>query len=167
MLRAYRKPLVVMTPKSMLRNPMAVSSLEDLADKEFQVVIPEVDEINAKQVERVVFCAGKIYYELLEQRRAMKLNNIAIIRIEQLYPFPNERCAEVLKPYLQAKDIVWCQEEPQNQGAWNTMQPYLNAILAKDQQLRYVGRQASASPAVGYHAVHEQEQKGLVVQALK
>lgn len=166
MVRPYRKPLIVMTPKSLLRNPLAVSSLTDLSEGEFQLVIPEIDAIDAAKVDRVVICSGKVYYELLEHRRANKLNNIAIIRIEQLYPFPAERCRDVLASYRNAKDLIWCQEEPQNQGAWITMQPYLTELLGKGQKLRYAGRKASASPAAGYHSVHEKEQEELVVQAL-
>lgn len=166
MVRPYRKPLIVMTPKSLLRNPLAASKLTDLSEGEFQLVIPEMDDIDAKKVDRVVLCSGKVYYELLEQRRADKLDNVALLRIEQLYPFPAERCRELLAPYSNAKDIIWCQEEPQNQGAWITMQPYLTELLSKGQKLRYAGRKASASPAAGYHSVHEKEQKELVAQAL-
>jgi 2-oxoglutarate dehydrogenase E1 component len=166
MIRPYRKPLIVMTPKSLLRNPLATSSLKDLSEGEFQLVIPEVDKLDAKKVDRVIFCSGKVYYELLEQRRDSKLNNIAIIRIEQLYPFPETNCRKVLETYSSAKEIVWCQEEPQNQGAWSAMQPCLNALLAKGQTLEYAGRASSASPAVGYHSVHEKEQTALVSQAL-
>lgn len=166
MLRPYRKPLIVMTPKNLLRNPLAVSSLEDLSEGEFQVVIPEVDAITAKDVESIIFCSGKVYYELLEARRTQKLNKIALIRIEQLYPFPEVACKDIFKTYSNAKDIVWCQEEPQNQGAWFKIQPDLVPLLGKDQKLRYAGRLAAASPAVGYHAIHEKEQKELIAQAL-
>jgi 2-oxoglutarate dehydrogenase E1 component len=166
MLRTVRKPLIVMSPKSMLRNPAATSSLKDLYEGELQLIIPEVDKMDTKKVDRVVFCSGKVYYDLLEQRREQKLNNIAILRIEQLYPFPDALCKEVLKPYSHVKDIIWCQEEPQNQGAWFMMQSYIAAHLGKGQVLRYAGRPASASPAAGYHAVHEKEQNDLVTQAL-
>lgn len=167
MLRPYRKPLIVMTPKSLLRHPLNTSNLNELADGEFQLVIPEIDKIEAKKVDKVILCAGKVYYALLEQRREDTLNNIAIIRIEQLYPFPKAACQEVLKPYRHVKEIIWCQEEPQNQGAWPTMQMYLADVLGKGQSLHYIGRSASASPAVGYHAVHEKEQKELIAEALK
>lgn len=166
MIRPYRKPLIVMTPKSLLRNPLAVSSLSELSEGEFQLVIPEVDALDIKNVDRLVICTGKVYYELLEQRRANKLNNVAIIRIEQLYPFPEQRCREVLTSYRNVKDVIWCQEEPENQGAWITMQPCLAQVLSKGQKLRYAGRKAAASPAAGYHAIHEREQEELVVQAL-
>jgi len=166
MLHACRKPLIIMSPKSMLRNPMAVSELAELAKGEFQLIIPEIDKIDAKKVDRVVLCSGKVYYNLLEQRREKKLNNIAIIRIEQLYPFAAEQCRKLLATYSHAKEIIWCQEEPQNQGAWPTMQTYLAALLNKGQVLRYAGRPSAASPAAGYHSVHEKEQADLVTQAL-
>ena len=166
MIRPYRKPLIVMTPKSLLRNPLASSSMSELSTGEFQVVLPEIDQINPKEVDRVVLCCGKVYYELLTQRRENKLNNVAIIRLEQLYPFPEEAYQQALEPYRHVKEVIWCQEEPQNQGAWSSMQPYLADLLGKGQKLRYAGRLASASPAVGYHAVHEKEQEELVTQAL-
>lgn len=167
MKRPYRKPLIVMSPKSMLRNPLATSDIKELAEGEFQLIIPEVDKLDAKKVDRIVFCGGKVYYELLEKRRVSKLNNIAIIRVEQLYPFPEKACRQIFATYPNAKEVVWCQEEPQNMGAWITMQPALLGLLAKGQSLRYAGRPSSASPAVGYHSVHEQEQEKLVSEALK
>ncbi len=125
MVRPYRKPLIVMSPKSLLRHPLAVSTLNDLSQGEFQLVIPEIDAIDPKKVNRVVFCCGKVYFDLLEKRREKKLNNVAILRIEQLYPFPKEAFKEAMKPYKQVKDIIWCQEEPQNQGAWYSTQHHL------------------------------------------
>ena len=166
MLRPCRKPLIIMSPKSLLRHPLAVSSLDDLTQGEFQLVIPEIDALEPKQVDQVVFCTGKVYYDLLEARRERKLTNIAIIRIEQLYPFPEQEVKTALAVYPNAKDIVWCQEEPENQGAWLTLQPCLNQVLTQDQHLRYAGRASAAAPASGYHAVHEKEQKALVDQAL-
>jgi 2-oxoglutarate dehydrogenase E1 component len=167
MVRPYRKPLIVMTPKSLLRHPLAVSSIEDLTKGEYQVVIPEIDDINPKKVDRIILCSGKVYYDLLEKRRSQKIENVAIIRLEQLYPFPDEQIKAVFETYKQAKDIVWCQEEPQNQGSWFFLQQYLPACLGTDRTLRYVGRSASASPAVGYNSVHVKEQEALVSQALK
>jgi 2-oxoglutarate dehydrogenase E1 component len=167
MVRPYRKPLIVMSPKSLLRNPLAVSSLEDLATGEFQLVIPETDAIDPKQVDRVVLCSGKVYYDLLEKRRADNLTNVAIIRVEQLYPFPEEKLSAVLEPYCHVKKIVWCQEEPKNQGAWYCSQHHFRKCLDKGQKLSYAGRTASASPAVGYSSVHQKEQARLVEQALK
>lgn len=166
MIRPYRKPLIVMSPKSVLRNPLAVSDLKELSEGSFQLVIPEVDTIDPKKTERVILASGKIYYELLQHRRDKKLDNAAIIRIEQLYPFPEEALRSVMASYAQVKDIIWCQEEPQNQGAWIFISPLIQNSLAKGQKLRFIGRHASASPAVGYHAVHEKEQEDLAEQAL-
>ncbi len=166
MLRPYRKPLIVMTPKSILRHPLAISSLEDLAQGEFQVVIPEKDELDIKKIDRLILCSGKVYYDLLEKRREQKLNNVAIVRIEQLYPFPDVRLKEVLALYKDVKEIIWCQEEPENQGSWFFVQRHLLSCLNKNQELQYVGRSASASPAVGYLSVHLKEQAALVSKAL-
>ena len=166
MLRPYRKPLIVMTPKSTLRHPLATSRLTDLSSGEFQLVLPEIDEIVDNEVVRVILTSGKVYYELLEKRRTSGLNNIAIIRIEQLYPFPEEACKKILKLYAETTDVVWCQEEPENQGAWEAIQTSLESLLTKKQTLRYIGRPASAAPAVGYHSVHEKEQTALIAKAL-
>jgi 2-oxoglutarate dehydrogenase E1 component len=166
MIRPYRKPLIVMTPKSLLRHPLAVSTLDELAKGEFQNIIPEVDPIKPAQVETVVLCCGKVYYDLLEKRREAKLKNVALIRVEQLYPFPTADAEKVLKQYAAVKDIVWCQEEPANQGAWFMMRNYIEECLGKGQKLRYAGRTAAASPATGYPSVHLREQEALVKQAL-
>lgn len=166
MVRPMRRPLIVMSPKSLLRHRMAVSTLEDLSEKEFQPVIDEVDDINAKEVEQLIFCSGKVYYDLLEQRRKQELNNTAIVRLEQLYPFPYEEMEAVRKKYAKATRVVWCQEEPKNQGAWRANKHRINRILADNQKLSYAGRAPSASPAVGYANLHLQEQKALVDQAL-
>ena len=164
--RPMRRPLVVMSPKSLLRHPLAVSSLEELATGEFKNVIGEIDELEAKAVERVVFCSGKVYYELLDQRRKNELNNIAIIRIEQLYPFPEKALKEAIKDYQHVKQFVWCQEEPQNQGAWYCSQHNFRAAIPEGSYLTYAGRNASAAPAVGYMSMHVKEQQALVTQAL-
>ena len=164
--RPMRRPLVVMSPKSLLRHPLAVSSLEELATGEFKNVIGEIDELAPADVERVIFCSGKVYYELLEQRRKNNQNNIAIIRVEQLYPFPEKELQEAIKDYQHVKQWVWCQEEPQNQGAWYCSQHHFRAALPANNYLLYAGRSASAAPAVGYMAVHMKEQQALVTQAL-
>lgn len=166
MIRPYRKPLIVMSPKGFLRHPQAISTLEDLASKQYQLVIPEVETFDKKNIKTLIFCCGKIYYHLIEKRTAQKLNHVAIVRVEQLYPFPEEAVIEALSPYRHVKDIVWCQEEPRNQGAWFMMQSYLANLLAEGQVLRYAGRPEAASPAVGYHQVHEEEQQSVVEQAL-
>ncbi|MDN4503274.1 2-oxoglutarate dehydrogenase E1 component [Alteromonadaceae bacterium BrNp21-10] len=166
MVRPMRRPLIVMSPKSLLRHPLAVSNMEELAAGVFQNVIGEVDEINPAKVKRVVMCSGKVYYDLLEQRRKAEQSDIAIIRIEQLYPFPHEEIEQVLAAYAHVKDWVWCQEEPLNQGAWYCMQHNFWASIPDGGKLVYAGREASASPAVGYISVHNQQQKALVEDAL-
>lgn len=164
MCRPYRKPLIVMSPKSLLRHKLAVSSLEDLAKGRFQNVIP--DKRDLAKVKRVILCSGKVYYDLLEQCQTQKINDIALIRIEQLYPFPKEELIAALKPYEKIKDIIWCQEEPKNQGAWYSTQHRLVDCLGPNQRLQYVGRAASAAPAVGSPIVHVQEQQALIKEAL-
>lgn len=166
-LRNMRRPLIVMSPKSLLRHPLAVSSLEELANGEFQPIINEIDPMDAKKVKRVVLCSGKVYYDLLEQRRENKQKNIAIVRIEQLYPFPHKDLETTLKPYAHVRDFVWCQEEPLNQGAWYCSQHNIREAIPKGSLLSYAGRPASASPAVGYASVHQEQQKALVDDALK
>lgn len=166
MIRPYRKPLIVLTPKSLLRHKLAVSTLNELSDEQFKCVIPEQDDIKADKVRRVILCSGRVYYDLLEQRRANKQEDIALIRVEQLYPFPIDDVQNALAKYKKTKEIIWCQEEPRNQGAWLATQPYLLECLNKDQTLKYVGRLASASPAAGSASVHAEEQKKLVDEAL-
>ncbi|NVK56044.1 MAG: 2-oxoglutarate dehydrogenase E1 component [Alteromonadaceae bacterium] len=165
-IRPMRKPLIVMSPKSLLRHPMAVSSLEELSEGVFHNVIGEVDELKAKDVKRVVMCSGKVYYDLLDQRRKNEQTDVAIIRLEQLYPFPQEECAKIVAEYSHVKDWVWCQEEPQNQGAWYCSQHHFWQVIPDGAKLTYAGRPASASPAVGYLSVHNQQQKNLVEDAL-
>src|SRR5712671_2973006 len=165
MLRPFRKPLVVMSPKSLLRKKEAASSIQDLANGSFQTVIPEVDALEAKDVKRVVACCGKVYYDLLASRRERRLDNIAIIRVEQLYPFPHKQFAAEMKRYPNAAEVVWCQEEPQNQGAWYQTAHYFRENMREDQKLYYAGRPPSASPAGGYKARHDERQKALVEQS--
>lgn len=165
-LRPMRKPLIVLTPKSLLRNKLAVSSLEDLEKGTFMPVISEIDPIKPKVVRRVVLCSGKVYFDLLEKRRLEKKDDIAIVRIEQLYPFPEEELKKALKPYVSAKEVVWCQEEPQNQGGWYSIEHHFRDCLLKEQTLRYVGRKPSAAAAVGYIHLHQEQQAKLVEEAL-
>lgn len=165
-LRPMRRPLIVMSPKSLLRHPLCVSNFDELANGDFQSVIGEVDGLKSKKVERIVLCSGKVYYDLLETRREQHIENIAIIRIEQLYPFPLEKLQTVISEYPQVKDFIWCQEEPQNQGAWYSSQHNFRAAIPFDAKLGYAGREASASPAVGYMSVHIKQQKALVENAL-
>ncbi|MGF1722762.1 2-oxoglutarate dehydrogenase E1 component [Vibrio kyushuensis] len=164
--RPMRRPLIVMSPKSLLRHPLCTSSFEDLAEGTFQAAIGEVDDLEASNVKQVVFCSGKVYYDLLEQRRNNEQDDIAIVRIEQLYPFPLEEVQAAIAAYSNAKEFVWCQEEPQNQGAWYSSQHNFLAAIPAGGKLRYTGRPASASPAVGYMSVHLKQQKALVEDAL-
>lgn len=166
MIRPYRKPLIVLTPKSFLRHKLATSSLQDLAEGQFEVVIPEIDKLNNDKVRRIVFCSGKVYYDLLEQRRTNQQQDIALIRIEQLYPFPEKALLKALSQYKKIKEVIWCQEEPKNQGAWYSIYHHLLACLGGGQTLSYVGRPASASPATGSKVLHSEQQKKLVKEAL-
>jgi 2-oxoglutarate dehydrogenase E1 component len=169
--RNFRKPLIVFTPKSLLRHKLAVSSLEDMADgSRFRFVIPEADAIApAEDVRRVVLCSGKVYYDLLTERRQHEMNDVAILRLEQLYPFPEYTLGRILAPYHNA-DLVWCQEEPENMGAWNFVDRRLEKVLmrldAKRMRPIYVGREPAASPATGSARAHAREQATLVAAAL-
>ena len=165
-LRGMRRPLIVMSPKSLLRHPLAVSSLDELANGSFQPAIGEIDALDPQQVKRVVLCSGKVYYDLLEQRRKNEQTDVAIVRIEQLYPFPHKAVQEALQPYAHVHDFVWCQEEPLNQGAWYCSQHHFREVVPFGASLRYAGRPASASPAVGYMSVHLKQQQDLVNDAL-
>jgi 2-oxoglutarate dehydrogenase E1 component len=164
-LMATRKPLVVMTPKSLLRHKLAVSSLDELANGTFQWLIPDTTA-TAKKVRRVVVCSGKVYYDLVEEAQKQKLTDVAIVRLEQLYPFPRVELAAELKRFAGATEVVWCQEEPQNQGAWYQIQHVLLACLQPKQSLSYAGRVRSPSPAAGHFAEHVEEQNQLVADAL-
>ncbi len=166
MVRALRKPLVVMTPKSLLRHKLAVSDLAELARGSFRTLIDEIDALDAEAARRVVFCSGKVYYDLLEQRRADGVRDVALVRLEQLYPFPADEYEAVLNRYPNAREVVWCQEEPQNQGAWYQIQHRLRERLPARAVLLYAGRAASASPAVGIFQVHVEQQHALVHAAL-
>jgi 2-oxoglutarate dehydrogenase E1 component len=166
MLRKFRKPLIVMTPKSLLRHKMSVSPISALSKGGFNLIIPEVEQIKTDTTRRVVFCSGKVYYDLLEARQVHGIDDIAIVRIEQLYPFPIDEFADVIRQYEHVEDIVWCQEEPQNQGAWYQVRHRLQEPLRDSQQLYYAGRPASAAPASGIFKVHLQQQKALVDAAL-
>jgi len=166
MLRQFRKPLIVMTPKSLLRHKASTSSLEDLENGHFQLVIDDPAEPDADKVKRVVFCAGKVYFDLAKQRDEDGVEDIALVRVEQLYPFPREEVQEIIARYGQAGEVVWCQEEPLNQGAWFQIRHHLQACIAEGQELFYAGRAGSASPAVGYYQVHLEQQKRLVGDAL-
>jgi 2-oxoglutarate dehydrogenase E1 component len=163
--RSFRKPLIVMTPKSLLRHEMSVSQLAELTQGGFAPVIPEIDPLNPEQVERVVFCSGKVYFDLLKARRAASQSNVALVRIEQLYPFPGDEYQAILARYPNLVDVVWCQEEPQNQGAWHQIRHRLQD-LAPRFPLYYAGRAPAAAPATGLAKLHEQQQQRLVNTAL-
>ena len=166
MKRDFRKPLVVMTPKSLLRHKLSVSALDDFAHGGFRNVIDEIDEIDPAAVDRVVFCSGKVYFDLLEARRAGEARNVAVVRIEQLYPFPADEYAAVMARYPKARDVVWCQEEPQNQGAWFQIRHRLQEPIGA-RELLYCGRGPSAAPATGIPQLHNEQQQGLVAAALR
>jgi 2-oxoglutarate dehydrogenase E1 component len=166
MVRQFRKPLVIMTPKSLLRNKDAGSPLSELAKGAFQTVIGEVDEkIDAKKVKRVIACSGKVYYDLVNQRKTRGQMDTAIVRVEQLYPFPHKSFAAELKKFANATELVWAQDEPQNQGPWFQIQHNIFESLESGQRLAYAGRPASASPAVGYYDKHYAQQKELLETA--
>lgn len=167
MVRPYRKPLIVMTPKSLLRHPLVTSTLDDLADGHFHLVIDEQDDLKTKKVNRLVLCQGKVYYDLLQRRRDEGIEDIALVRIEQLYPLPAEHLKELFEKYAHVDDVIWCQEEPVNQGAWYTIQHPLRKLMADNQLLSYAGREAFASPAVGYPSLFKIQQEALVCDALR
>ncbi len=169
-LRPSRKPLIVMSPKRLLRHKQAVSTFEELATGKFETVLddPSLD-IDRKKVNRIVLCSGKVYYDLLEKRTELGRNDVALIRIEQLYPFPVQRLKQILQSYNIPKSIVWCQEEPMNQGAWYCSQHNMRNVIMQidpDLRLEYVGREASASPAVGSMSLHVEQQQALVLDAV-
>ncbi len=166
-LRPMRKPLVVFTPKSLLRSKEAASPLASFSQGKFQPVIAEVDALDAGKVRRIIACSGKVYYELLAARRAKGIADMAIIRIEQLYPFPHDDLTAQIAAYPQATEVVWCQEEPGNQGAWHRIQHYLLRHMRKGMRLDYALRPSSAAPAAGYLAVHQEQQKAVIEAAFR
>src|SRR5690554_1391428 len=169
-IRQLRKPLVVMSPKSLLRHKEAISSLDELATGHFHMVLPDQGNLDPKKVERIILCAGKVYYDLAAWREEHQRDDVAIVRIEQLYPFPKEELFEALKAYVNVRDVVWCQEEPLNQGAWYPSQHHMRAVadMLKSNlggALKFAGRPASAAPAAGYMSVHIEQQRQLVEDA--
>ena len=168
--RPIRKPLIVMSPKSLLRHKLATSQLEELANGKFETVLPEMDQQNPDNVTRMVLCGGKVYYDLLEQRRALGLDHVAIVRIEQLYPLPEERLIAEIEKYSNLKEIVWTQEEPLNQGAWYYLAPHMYRIVVphptKAKVMEPVARPASAAPATGSAKLHVQQQLDLIAGGL-
>jgi 2-oxoglutarate dehydrogenase E1 component len=161
--RDLRKPLVIFTPKSLLRNKDATSPVSEFTKGSFQTVIGEQNKaIKGDMVKRILVCSGKVYYDLIKKREEMGNTDTAIVRVEQLYPFPHKAFAAELKKYPNATDLVWTQDEPQNQGAWFFVQHYVHENMLPGQKLGYSGRAASASPAVGYAHLHQEQQKALV-----
>ena len=169
LLRPLRRPLIVMSPKSLLRYRAAVSELKELTDGDFIAVYPDHEAIAADEADRLILCSGKVYYDLLAMRSKHKLNTVGLLRIEQLYPFPSMELAFELLRYKQLKHLVWCQEEPRNQGALYTTRHRINQVIRSlgiDLELQYAGRDSSAAPSTGYMALHKQQQQQLLVQAL-
>ncbi|WP_137920569.1 2-oxoglutarate dehydrogenase E1 component [Hydrogenophaga sp. 2FB] len=168
MIRGLRKPLIIFTPKSLLRNKDATSPLSEFTKGGFQTVIPEQNADVAKKAEkvkRIICCSGKVYYDLVKKREERGSDDVVILRVEQLYPFPHKVFGAELRKYPNATDIVWCQDEPQNQGAWFFVQHYIHENMLDGQKLGYAGRAASASPAVGYAHLHQEQQKSLIEAA--
>jgi 2-oxoglutarate dehydrogenase E1 component len=166
MLRHFRKPLILMTPKSLLRHELSVSPLAEFTRGSFASVIGEIDDIAPEPVRRIVFCSGKVYFDLLKARRKEGVHDVALVRIEQLYPFPGEDYAAALRRYPNAREVVWCQEEPQNQGAWYQIRHRLQEFAGEAREVLYAGRASAAAPATGLIKVHESEQQGIVRAAL-
>ncbi|MBP6494906.1 MAG: 2-oxoglutarate dehydrogenase E1 component [Psychrobacter sp.] len=168
--RPIRKPLIVMSPKSLLRHKLATSQLEELANGKFETVLPEMDQQNPDNVTRMVLCGGKVYYDLLEQRRALGLDHVAIVRIEQLYPLPEKRLIAEIEKYSNLKEIVWTQEEPLNQGAWYYLAPHMFRIVVphptRAKVMEPVARPASAAPATGSAKLHVKQQQDLIAGGL-
>ncbi|GAB4573135.1 MAG: hypothetical protein Tsb008_07230 [Rhodothalassiaceae bacterium] len=180
MLRKFRKPLIIMTPKSLLRHKRAVSDLADMGpNTQFHRLLYDDAETRPgstlklrkdREIRRVVLCSGKVYYDLLEAREERGIDDIVLLRIEQLYPFPHNSTVKALKRFAKAKDVIWCQEEPKNMGAWSFVEPYLEAAMAEAGSIPsrplYVGRKPSAATATGLASRHQKEQQALVFEAL-
>jgi 2-oxoglutarate dehydrogenase E1 component len=169
-IRPMRRPLVIMSPKSLLRHKQAISTLEDLAEGSFKTVLPDTSEtMVADKVKRIVLCSGKIYYDLINRRTELEKDDVVVIRLEQLYPFPYDDLESELEQYKNVESLVWCQEEPKNQGAWHANRHRMNRVLEKlypELKIRFAGRISSAAPAAGYMSIHVEEQEALVNDAL-
>jgi 2-oxoglutarate dehydrogenase E1 component len=166
MVRPLRRPLVVMAPKSLLRHKLATSTMEELAEGAFQPVLGEGDELPVEEITRLVLCSGRVYYDLLERRREQQLEHVALVRIEQLYPLPWRLLRAELARYPNIREYVWCQEEPQNQGAWYATRHKFEELIGDENKLIYTGRAALSAPAMGYASLHVQQQEQLVSRAL-
>ncbi|MGK5087473.1 2-oxoglutarate dehydrogenase E1 component, partial [Bdellovibrionota bacterium FG-2] len=163
LMRSFRKPLIIFSPKSLLRHPSAVSKLSDFSQDSFQEVLadPNVENVDPQAVRKILLCSGKIYYDLLAERTARSAHSVALVRVEQFYPWPAVQLERILAPYPKSASVNWVQEEPRNMGAWN----FVQSTWENDRLLRYVGRPIAASPAVGSHHIHEEQQRALVEQA--
>lgn len=166
-LQEDKKPLIIMSPKSLLRHPLATSQTKDLAKGKYQPLILDEEVKDKSKIDRIVLCSGKVYYDLYKQRQKDELENVAIVRLEQFYPFPDADISNLLKDFSNVENIIWCQEEPKNMGAWTFVAPRISELLEQKQSLIYAGRQASASPAAGHMKIHQAEQKRLLNEALK
>jgi 2-oxoglutarate dehydrogenase E1 component len=168
-IRPLRRPLIVMSPKSLLRHKEAVSSMDELANGAFQNVIAETETLIVDNIERLIICSGRVYYDLIEKREQLNASNIAIVRLEQLYPFPEQELADAIAPYKNIKKVLWCQEEPKNQGAWYSTQHHLREVIKQHDEnlyLEFAGREASAAPAAGYMALHLKQLEDFINQAI-
>jgi 2-oxoglutarate dehydrogenase E1 component len=165
-LQDKKKPLIIMSPKSLLRHPQAVCNVEELATGSFHPFLGDSDVDDPKSIDRIVICSGKVYYDLYKEREENELKNVAITRLEQFYPFPDKDISLYLKEMKHVKEIIWCQEEPKNMGAWTFVSPRFQELLQKNQKLTYAGRLAAASPAAGQKKVHDAEQSKLITHAL-
>jgi 2-oxoglutarate dehydrogenase E1 component len=159
---SFRKPLIVMTPKSLLRLPLAVSKIDDFCEGHFHAVLDDPETLQTPK--NVIFCSGKIFYQLYKRRSDIENTETAIVRLEQLYPVPDEQIKKTLKQYRGAKNWYWVQEEPENMGGWHFIRPHLNDISGKS--LAYIGRKAASSPASGFHSIYQQEQEAIIEQAI-
>jgi len=162
----FERPLIVMTPKSLLRLPAAASSVSDLTGGGFQPLIDDSEMKQADQIRRIVVCSGKVFYDLQEARKKSGAEHVALVRLEQFYPFPQNRLREIVARYPNTSELLWCQEEPKNMGGWTFVEPRLEGVLGNETRPRYVGRAASASPATGSYAIYLLEQERLITEAL-
>ena len=166
--RKMRRPLIILSPKSLLRHPMAISSLKDLTDGEFKTII-EDDDVKQEKVEKIILCSGKVFFDLDKRRKELKIENVGILRMEQLYSFPYDDLEKSLLKYSNTKDYIWCQEEPANQGAWFSHRHRIQRVLDRfsSNQIRLVSRPSASAPAVGLNKLHKIQQEALIEEALK
>lgn len=161
-----KRPLIIMSPKSLLRHKLAVSRVDELVNGSYKPFLPDEQIENKEKIDRVIFCSGKVYYDLFKYRQENDLTNVAIARLEQFYPFPDQDVKNYLDEFDGVDNIIWCQEEPENMGAYSFVRSLFRKELNDNQQLSYAGRPASASPATGQKKIHKAEQERLVKQAM-